>query len=270
MENENTKKGLSNDAKSAIGIVAVVIGAIFILWLVIGCFTISSQELGVKATWGKIKNEPITEGLHFAVPIMQKVKKIDMRERKTTLNTSTVSKEGLQFGIIITVRYKVKNAVNLVRNLQTDLSELMTTYANATIDDVASGKDKNELYSDIGRVVIVEAVKAKLNVELDDYATIVQVILEEIDLPDSITQAIEKQQAALELIKEEENLKLVETIKSEKRVIAARGIADANRIIQSSLTEAYLQYEAIQKFNPGATKVFIPAEGVVPILNLNK
>ena len=267
---EQTKKGLSSNTKFGLGVAGLIIGVLFILWLIIGMFIVTSQELGVKSTWGKIKAEPVKEGLHFAVPIMQKVKKIDMRERKTTINTSTVSKEGLGFDIVITVRYRVKDAINLVKNLQTPLHELINTYANATIDDVSSGKDKNELYSDTGRVEIVKAVKTKLNTELYGYAIIEQVILEDIDLPDSITKAIEAQQAALELIKEEENLKLVETIKAEKRVIEARGIADANKIIQSSLTQAYLQYEAIQKLNPGAEKIFIPANGVVPMIDLGR
>jgi len=265
MEGELTK------AEKRIGVLffgGIIVFVMFIIWLIVGIYTISSQELGVKYTWGKIKNEAVKEGLHFAIPIMQKIEKIDMRERKTTINTQTVSKEGLQFGIDITVRYRVKDAVNLVKNLQTPLNELIGSYTNATIDDVASGKDKNELYSDEGRMEIVQAVKEKLNTELVGYAIISQVIFENIKLPTSITEAIQAQQAALEKIKEKENMKQVATKEAEIRRIEARGIADANNIIQSSLTQQYLQYEAIQKLNPDAEKVFIPVGGIVPIIDL--
>ena len=126
-----------------IGIVIFFISGLF--WIPYGFTTISSTDNGVKIDWGEIKDETLGDGLHFYNPIKTDIKKIDMRERKTNIPTQTVSKEGLQFGIDITVRYRVKEgqAVYLVKNLQVELHELMNSYANATIDDIASGKDKN-------------------------------------------------------------------------------------------------------------------------------
>eukprot|EP00919_Chromeraceae_sp_WS-2016_P001173 GHVR01002994.1.p1 GENE.GHVR01002994.1~~GHVR01002994.1.p1 ORF type:complete len:125 (+),score=19.38 GHVR01002994.1:897-1271(+) len=123
------------------------------------------------------------------------------------------------------------------------------------------------MYSEEGRVDIVKAVKEKLNTELGAYAQINQVIFEDIKLPDSITQAIEAQQAELEKIKRTENQKSVAANEADIRRIEAQGIADANKIIQASLTREYLQYEAIQKFNPTAEKVYIPQQGLVPTIN---
>lgn len=229
---------------------------------------ISSTEVGVRSDWGKIQDEPLREGLNFYNPLRTNILKIDMRERVTKIKTETVSKEGLKFGIDITVRYRVKEdkPVNLVKNLQTKLSELINTYTNSTIDDVATGKDKNELYSDTGRTAVVQAVKDKLNIELKEYATISQVVFEDIRLPSSITDAIQKQQAALETIKEKENMKKVAEKEAEIRVIEAKGIADANNMIQRSLTREYLIYEAIQKLNPNAEKIYIPMNGLLPVI----
>lgn len=234
--------------------------------------TVKTYESAVQFNWGEIQDETTHDGLNFFNPIRTSFSKIDMRERTTTINTTTVSKEGLKFGVVITVRYEVKEgqAVALVKGLQTELHTLINTYANSTIDDVATGKDKNEMYSDIGRVAIVQAVKEKLNVELSQYATINQVVFEDIELPASITDAIEKQQAELEKIKQKENEKQVAIKQAEIRRIEAQGIADANKIIQWSLTQEYLQYEAIQKLNPSAQKIFIPSVGVLPVLQLNK
>lgn len=231
--------------------------------------TVKTYEQGVVSTLGKYKDETTGDGLYFRNPLITKLQKIDMRERTRTINTETVSKEGLKFGVTITVRYQVKAgaAVELVKGLQTELGDLVQTYANATIDDVATGKDKDSMYSDEGRVEIVQAVKDKLNTELGDYAQINQVVFEDIRLPQSITTAIELQQAELEKVKQTENKKAVAENEAEIRRIEAQGIADANRIIQASLTREYLQYEAIQKFNPEAEITYIPNTGLVPTIS---
>lgn len=249
------------------GILALIVGFFFAgpWWPTV----VSDKENGVVTTLGDIKDDTTGTGVYFRSPFITRIDKIDMRERTHTINTETVSKEGLKFGVTITVRYQVKDgaAVELVKGLQTPLHELVLTYANATIDDVATGKDKDSMYSDEGRVDIVKAVKEKLNTELGAYAQINQVIFEDIVLPGSITQAIEAQQAELEKVKQTENKKAVAENEAEIRRIEAQGIADANRIIQQSLTPQYLQYEAIQKFNPDAEKLYIPNTGLVPTIS---
>lgn len=250
-------------------VLTIVLTFVFILLFPYAFTTIKTYESGVRLDWGKIQEKETGDGLIFYNPIKTDIKKIDMRERVTTIDTTTVSKEGLKFGVKITVRYEVRKgqAIELVSSLQTQLHDLINTYANSTIDDVATGKDKNQMYSAVGRVAIVKAVKEKLNTELNKYATINQVVFEDIKLPDSITQAIEAQQAELEKIKQKENQIEVAKREADIRRIEAQGIADANNIIQRSLTREYLQYEAIQKFNPTAQKIYIPNTSLVPTIS---
>ena len=251
------------------GLTAIVLVIAFIVFFPYGMTTIKSTDNGVRSDWGQIQEQSLGAGLRFYNPIRTDIKKIDMRERTATINTTTTSKEGLKFGIGVTARYRVKEgqAVYLVRNLSTELSTLISSYANATIDDIATGRSKNEMYSDTGRIEIVRAVKEKLNAELADYADVTQIILEDITLPKSITIAIEAQQAEFEKIKTRENAKLVAEKDADIRVIEANGIAEANRIISNSLTSNYLQYEAIKNMNPNATKIYIPAKGgMVPTI----
>lgn len=240
----------------------------FILFAPYWPSVISDKEAGVVTTLGDIKDQTTGTGVYWRSPFITRIERIDMRERTRNITTETVSKEGLKFGVSITVRYQVKQdaPIGLVKNLETPLTDLVMSYANATIDDVATGKDKDSMYSDEGRVDIVNAVRTKLNEELGAYAQINQVIFENITLPQSITIAIEEQQAELEKVKRTENQKAVAENEAEIRRIEAQGIADANRIIQSSLTPAYLQYEAIQKFNPEAQVTYIPNTGLVPTI----
>lgn len=249
-------------------LIPVALVVTIVLWLPFWPTMVKSYEEGVVSTFGAYKEQTTGDGLYMRNLFTTRVQKIDMRERTRQVITETVSKEGLKFGVTITVRYQVKpgSAIEMVQGLQTELGDLVQTYANATIDDVATGKDKDSMYSDEGRVEIVQAVKDKLNTELGAYALINQVVFEDIRLPQSITTAIELQQAELEKVKQTENKKAVAENEAEIRRIEAQGIADANRIIQASLTREYLQYEAIQKFNPEAQVTYIPNTGLVPTI----
>jgi len=257
------------EVKEAISMICIGLVVLLVLPIFWGFTIVKSSEEGVVTKWGDIKDKELKEGVHFYWRIPTDIQKIDIRERTKTIETTTVSKEGLKFGITITVRYSVKGgkSSDLLEGLETDLGDLVISYANSTIDDVATGKEKNELYAEKGRQEVVMAVKEKLNSELSNYVDVKQVILQDIMLPEGITEAIQKQQAAEETIKEKEKMKEVAKKDADIKRIEAQGIADANRIIQGSLTKEYLQYEAIQKLNPDAEKIYIDSNGLMPVIN---
>ncbi|MEA3398929.1 MAG: hypothetical protein U9R00_00225 [Patescibacteria group bacterium] len=73
----------------------------------------------------------------------------------------------------------------------------------------------------------------------------------------------DRQVAIQEAIAEKESAKL----KAEAEVIRAEGIAEANKIIESSITDNYLKYKFIEGLNDGNTEViYVPTEANLPIL----
>ena len=241
---------------------------VLLLFLVIGITTVPSTHLWVVSRFWEIQEKPLNAGLHFFNRITTDINKIDIRQNVVNIATETTSKEGLKFWIEIWVNYNVKpsKAVNLQKNLRKPLHEVVRAYVNATIDDVVTWKDKDQVYSDEGRKLIVNAVKEQLTKNLGDYAEINNIFLENITLPESITSAIQKQQAAQEKVKEEKQLLEVEKIKRMKRKEEAQGIAEANQIIANSLSKEYLQYESIQKLNPDAEKIIVPSNEWIPLI----
>lgn len=56
---------------------------------------------------------------------------------------------------------------------------------------------------------------------------------------------------------------------ADAEIAQARGIAEANRIIASSLTKEYLQYKFIEGLNDGNTEtIYVPTEANIPILEV--
>jgi regulator of protease activity HflC (stomatin/prohibitin superfamily) len=73
----------------------------------------------------------------------------------------------------------------------------------------------------------------------------------------------DRQVAIQEASAEKESAKL----KAEAEVIRAQGIAEANKIIDSSITDNYLKYKFVEGLNDGNTEViYVPTEANLPIL----
>ena len=89
------------------------------------------------------------------------------------------------------------------------------------------------------------------------------VLLRSIKLPEKVSGAIEQK---LEAEQQAQQMRFViekERLEAERRVIEAEGIAQAQKIINSTLTAAYLQHEAIKAQEkmaekPNTTMVYIP------------
>lgn len=98
-----------------------------------------------------------------------------------------------------------------------------------------------------------------------------------IDYPKVVTQAVEKKLAAKQLLDEKETQREIAKKDAEIRIEEARGIAEAQKIINSTLTQNYLQHEAIQAqlkmaSSPNHTTVYIPsgANGIPLVGTVNR
>ena len=97
-----------------------------------------------------------------------------------------------------------------------------------------------------------------------------------IDYPDVVARAVEKKLAAQQLLEEKETQKQIAQKDAEIRIEEAKGIAEAQRIINSTLTENYLQHEAINAQlrmaeSPNHTTVYIPVgTNGIPLVHQSK
>jgi len=126
------------------------------------------------------------------------------------------------------------------------------------------------------RIVIAKAVMKKMQEYLKDTPFIlISAVVGNINYPDVVTKAVEKKLAAKQKLEEKETQREIAKKDAEIRIEEAKGIAEAQRIINATLTKNYLQHEAIsaQKKmanSPNHTTVYIPsgANGIPVIRNL--
>ncbi len=92
---------------------------------------------------------------------------------------------------------------------------------------------------------------------------IANIVVGNINYPEIVANAVEKKLAAQQLLSEKETQKDIARKDAEIRVEEAKGIAEAQRIINATLTSNYLQHEAINAQlkmaeSPNHTTVYIP------------
>jgi regulator of protease activity HflC (stomatin/prohibitin superfamily) len=115
------------------------------------------------------------------------------------------------------------------------------------------------------RSEIAESVMAELKEYLSNTPFVaVSGVVGNIDYPEVVTQAVEKKLAAKQLLDEKETQREIAKKDAEIRIEEAKGIAEAQRIINSTLTQNYLQHEAINAqlkmaSSPNHTTVYIPS-----------
>lgn len=60
-------------------------------------------------------------------------------------------------------------------------------------------------------------------------------------------------------------------LKAEAEITRAKGIAEANKIIDKSLTSNYIKYKFVEGLNDGNTEViYVPTEGNIPVLEATR
>jgi regulator of protease activity HflC (stomatin/prohibitin superfamily) len=129
-----------------------------------------------------------------------------------------------------------------------------------------------------GRDEVTAKIQSDLEKMLLERGIILEkVLLRAVVLPATVSLAVEQK---LKAEQESEQMKFVltkESQEAERKVIEAKGIAEAQSIINKTLTPAYLQHEAIQAqmkaaANQNHTTVYIPSgdNGIPLVRMINK
>ncbi len=138
------------------------------------------------------------------------------------------------------------------------LQKPLRTFVRETVQPHMSKEIKEK------RVEIANVVRGRLEGYLAETPfVLVSVVVGNIDYPKVVSDAVEKKLAAQQLLEEKATQKAIMMKDAEIRIEEARGIAEAQKIINATLTQAYLQHEAIQAQlkmaeSPNHTTVYIP------------
>jgi len=254
---KNFENPLGNMGKGAPWIFIIV--AIGFALFVLKPFTIiNSGEVGIKVNTGKFESEALPAGLHFYIPVLQKIIPVNTRIRLITYsNVSTGAlgdtyrgfEGGLRRNPAITVLDKRGLTVNIDLAVQ---YRLKAESAPATIEKWGSSWEEKIINSKVREVVrdvvgrytaeqlpemrneIAAAIETKVKESVDSLPTqpviLASVELRTINLPSKIKDQIERVQIAKQDVTIAEQEKEKAKQQAQRAAEVARGEAERNRI----------------------------------------
>ncbi len=237
-------------------VIFILIPIVIIVLILTNSFTIiPAGHTGVVVNLGKVTENVLQEGVHFKVPLIQEIIRIDNRIVKLEVETEAFSRDLQTVDTTLAINYRVDTAKsnsiykNIGANYETILvipavnEVLKATTANYTAEESVTN-----------RALISEGLIAGLNEKLNDiglYITDVNII--NFDFSEAFINAIEEKQVAQQQLLKAETEKQTSITNAEAEAetirIRAEAEAGANRAISDSLSDVILEYQKIEKWD---------------------
>jgi len=263
--NENTNRGggnnfdnpLNNMGKGAPWVI-VILAIAFGLFILKPFTIINSGEVGIKINTGKFDEKPLSAGLHFFIPVLQKIIPVNTRIRLITYsNVSTnelgdsyrgfegglrrnpaitvLDKRGLTVNIDIAVQYRLKaeSAPATIEKWGSSWEEkIINSKVREVVRDVVGQYTAEQLPEMRNQIAAAIEVKVKESVDtLENKPVILESVeLRTINLPTKIKDQMERVQIAKQDVTIAEQQKEKAKQEAQRAAEVARGEAEKNRI----------------------------------------
>lgn len=250
----------------------MLFGFLFLLLNVFGCFTtIKTGEVGIKVRFGEIVSSTTDTGIVFKLPF-EDIKKINVKvqkyENEEAFSTSTKDLQIVN-NIKVSINYQIDGtkAVDLYKTVGTNYQTTVLEPAiQETIKAVISQYTAEEL------VTKRSDVSLAINNTLDERISLygihsVAVSINNFDFSESYNQAIEQKAVAEQEVETSKNQLEKAKIDAEKKKVEAQGEAEANALLQQSLTDQIIAQQFIEKWNGQLPTTM--TDSAIPFINAN-
>jgi prohibitin 1 len=213
------------------------------------CTVVRQGEVGVKRTFGKYSDQVFTSGLKGFNPFSSTIVKVSSQTNNLEVQIDIPSKEGLTIRSEVSILYNVepKKAPDLLRNVGLDYENtLILPVFRSAVSDIGSKFYAKDMHSG-NRADIEKAIKVLMTETIKDKGIYIEsVLLKSIQLPKTLSKAIEEKLEAEQQAQRMEFVLLEAKQEAQRKRIEAEGVRDANSIIAQGLTNPILQFKNIE------------------------
>jgi prohibitin 2 len=273
-EMKRTVKQISK--RVGMGIVAVAV--LLVLLLMNPFVKIDAGERGVLLNFGAVQGDVLGEGLHFRIPIMQRIVKMDVKIQKSETRAEAASKDLQDIKSVIALNYHiVPDKANWVyQNIGIAFKErVIDPTVQEAVKAVTAKYTAVQLIGE--REAVSTAIKDALSEKLADYNLFVDGFsVIDFSFSKKFTDAIEAKQEAEQLaLKAQRDLDRIK-IEAEQKVAQAKAEAESLRLQKQQITVELIELrkiealrEAIAKWNGTVPNVLLSGGGATPLFNLD-
>ncbi len=263
----------------------VVVGILLLLVIAKPFVIIQEGERGILSTNGKYQEQALLPGLHFIVPVIQRVYAVDTKVRiinyasglekndqddgmSTKPAITVLDKRGLPVSIELTVQYRLnaQYAAQTISNWGFSWEDkIINPVVRDVVRNVVGNYEAESLPNERNAIAakIEDGIRDNVKALPSSPAILQSIQLREILLPEKVKDQIERVQIAKQEVQKAEQEVARAKQEALKRAVDAQGKADAvtieaqanakaNLLISKSLTRQLLQLEQIKvqgKFN---------------------
>jgi len=239
--------------------------------LATGCVVIEDGEVGVSKSFGSISDEPVGQGIVIQVPVVRTVETWNIKLQEIKETAQVPSSEGLIVGLDTSLLFRVEatKAPQIRKTVGPSYlyaDRLIVPYFRNAVRDVVSGYPVKNIYGEKGRKEIARKIREFLEANLEPRGiTVVDVLLRDVKLPARFKDSIEAKLTAEQRVQQKQ-FELEQARKdAEIEVARARGAAQAQEIVRSTLSDSYLQYLWIKTLNENPNVIYVATEANMPI-----
>src|SRR4030067_532891 len=228
---------------------ALIIGAILVVILFFGPWVqIGAGERGIVLNFGAVQNEVLNEGLHFRVPIMQKVAIMDVKVQKAVTDAASASADLQDVTLAVALNYHViPDKANVV--YQTIGIEFKERVIDPAIQEVMKAVSARYTAEELitKRPAVSTAMKESLaerllasNIAVDAFSIVT------FSFSRVFTEAIEAKQTAEQLaLKAKRDLDRIK-VEAEQTITAAQAEAESLRLQRANISPDLIELRKIE------------------------
>jgi regulator of protease activity HflC (stomatin/prohibitin superfamily) len=246
-------------------------GLVAVILLFGSFFTIPSGYCGVLTTFGAASQSVLAPGLHFKLPVVQDVVKMDVQVQKNQLTEHAASLDLQDVETTVATNWNVNDAdaswIYQKIGMEPALNEriIQPVVSNAVKAVVAHYNAEEAVTKrDQVRMQIEDLIRSNLkpyhvNVDVDG------VSITDFQFSTDYATAIEQKQVAQQRAQQAEYELQQAKVEAERQIAQAQGQSEAQKLLQQTLTPQLIQQQAIQKWD-GHLPTVVGGNNVMPMI----
>ena len=229
-----------------IGVFALLVIGVVVALSSTSCVT--TGHVGVVSVFGRVTGRTLSEGIHLVNPASM-VTELSIKTQEVKEHAAVPSREGLIMGLEASLLYHLDSAraADIYQQIGPNYAEILLqpTFRSA-IRAITAGNTAASLYSD-ARETIARQILDDVARQVAPRGVVVEnVLLRDLQLPDTLKHAIEAKQQAQQEAQRMEFVLQREKQEAERKRVEAAGIKDFQDIVSQGISEKLLEWKGIE------------------------
>ncbi|BAU65565.1 hypothetical protein STA3757_29530 [Stanieria sp. NIES-3757] len=214
---------------------------------------VHAGERGVLMTFGKIQERVLDEGIHIIIPIVDTVEKLSVRVQKQEISAEASSKDLQDVFTDVALNWHINpEESNLIFQQIGNKKSIVDRIINPAVEEVLKAVMAEYTAEEI--ITKRRAVKAEVDTFLTERLTPYHLAVDDISLvhvhfSERFGEAVEAKQIAEQEAKRAGFMAIKAAKEAEAKVNLARGEAEAQGLIRTTLNNELLKKQAIEKWD---------------------